>query len=245
MKIRSTSLHALRSCLTAAALFMGVAQAQAADTRVLEKPAATQMDLLPAELVDARFAPALDFDKIASEDELIAVSGEAPRYAIPNEVHLTPDMDGTWETVADKDGSERRVWRLRLICENAVSMNLGFTQFRLPKTATLFVHDGSLASIVRPFTAADNADHGQLWTPPVPGSEIVVELTVDKAFEKDVHLVLGSVNAGYRRFMEIAKEVASTDKSGSCNVDVVCSQGDGWRDEIPSVGVISTGGSRF
>jgi subtilisin-like proprotein convertase family protein len=245
MKIRSTSLHALRSCLTAAALFMGVAQAQAADTRVLEKPAATQMDLLPAELVDARFAPALDYDKIAAEDELIAVSGEAPRYAIPNEVHLTPDMDGTWETVADKDGSERRVWRLRLVCDNAVSMNLGFTQFWLPKTATLFVHDGSLASIVRPFTAADNAEHGQLWTPPVPGSEIVVELTVDKAFEKDVRLVVGSVNAGYRRFMEIAKEVVSADKSGSCNVDVVCSQGDGWRDEIPSVGVISTGGSRF
>ena len=25
--------------------------------------------------------------------------------------------------------------------------------------------------------------------------------------------------------------------SGSCNIDVVCSQGDDWWDEIPSVGV--------
>jgi hypothetical protein len=147
MKIRSNSLRALRSCLTAIALLSGAMPAGAADTRVLEKPAATQMDLLPAALVDARFAPELDYGKIAADDELAAVAGEAPRYAIPNEVHLTPDMDGTWETVADKDGSERRVWRLRLVCDNAVSMNLGFTQFWLPKTATLFVHDGTMTTI--------------------------------------------------------------------------------------------------
>jgi subtilisin-like proprotein convertase family protein len=246
MKTRFASFAAIRSAIVATAIAMlSSAPAVAADGRTLEKPAASQMDLLPSELVDARFAPELDYGRIAADDEVAAVAGEAPRYAIPNEVHLTPDMDGTWETVVDKDGSVRRVWRLRLVCENSVSMNLGFTQFWLPKTATLFVHDGSMASIVRPFTADDNADHGQLWTPPVPGNEIVVELTVDKGFEKDVRLVVGSVNAGYRRFMEIAKEAAGTDKSGSCNVDVVCPQGDGWRDEIPSVGVISTGGSRF
>jgi subtilisin-like proprotein convertase family protein len=246
MKIRSTVVRSLRSSVAATVLaLVATAPSLASDSRTLEKPAATQMDLLPAELVDSRFAPELDYNKIASEDEVAAIAGEAPRYAIPNEVHLTPSMDGVWETVADKDGTARRVWRLRLICDNAVSMNLGFSEFWLPKTATLFVHDGSLASIVRPFTADDNAEHGQLWTPPVPGNEIVVELTVDKEHEKDVRLVIGSVNAGYRRFMEIAKEALGTDKSGSCNVDVVCSQGDGWRNEIPSVGVISTGGSRF
>ena len=219
--------------------------AQAADGRVLEKPAATQMDLTARELVDVRFTPDLDPARIASEDEVDAAAGLAPRYAIPNEVHLTPKTDGSWETVVDKDGSTRRVWRLRLICDNAVSMNLGFTEYWLPKTATLFVYDAGMSWIIRPFTADDNADHGQLWTPPVPGNEIVVELTVDKEHERDVRLVVGSVNAGYRRFMDIAKEATAMDKSGSCNVDVICSQGDGWRNEIPAIGCISTGGSRF
>ena len=236
-----------RFARVAATAFALVASAAfGADSRVLEKPAATQLDLMPAELVDVRFAPELDPVKIAIDDELEAAAGMAPRYAIPNEVHLSPRTDGTWETVTDKDGSVRRVWRLRMICENAVSMNLGFTEYWLPKTATLFVHDGKLSSIIRPFTADDNADHGQLWTPPVPGNEIVVELTVDKEFANDVRLVVGSVNAGYRRFMDIAKEAAAaTDKSGSCNVDVICSQGDAWRNEIPAIGCISTGGSRF
>ncbi|MFM7806594.1 MAG: hypothetical protein ACKPEA_01520, partial [Planctomycetota bacterium] len=231
--------------LAAAAVAMLAGAAFGADSRVLDKPAATQMSLMPAEQVGVRFAPELDPVKIARDDELEAAAGMAPRYAIPNEVHLSPKTDGTWETVTDKDGSVRRVWRLRMICENAVSMNLGFTEYWLPKTATLFVHDGKLSSIIRPFTADDNADHGQLWTPPVPGNEIVVELTVDKEFANDVRLVVGSVNAGYRRFMDIAKEAAAADKSGSCNVDVICSQGDAWRNEIPAIGVISTGGSRF
>ena len=33
--------------------------------------------------------------------------------------------------------------------------------------------------------------------------------------------------------------------SGACNNDVVCPEGDPWRDEIPSVAAISTGGSLF
>ncbi|MDH3786595.1 MAG: trypsin-like peptidase domain-containing protein, partial [Acidobacteriota bacterium] len=43
---------------------------------------------------------------------------------------------------------------------------------------------------------------------------------------------------GYREF-------GSDNRSGSCNVDVICPDGDGWRGEIPSVAAISTGGSLF
>lgn len=229
--------------LLALALLAMPSIAQADDSRTLEKPAATQFNLKPSADVAARQLMDLDYNLIADEDELAAQAGEAPRYAVPTEVHLTPRTDGTWETVQDANGETRRVWRLRLVCDNARSMNVGFTEFWLPKTATLFVYSGDMSGIVRPFTAADNADHGQLWTPPVSGNEIVVELSVDKAFERDVRLTLGSINAGYRRFMDIAAIAMA--KSGSCNVDTVCSQGDGWRNEIPSVAVISTGGSRF
>ena len=35
------------------------------------------------------------------------------------------------------------------------------------------------------------------------------------------------------------------DKQGTCNIDVVCPEGDPWWDEINSVGVYSTGGTTF
>lgn len=217
--------------------------ALAADERPLDKPAASQFHLLAGEQIASRRIQDLNLDQIAIDDELIRLNDQAPRYAIPHEVHLTPDTDGTWEEFIDDGGVVRSVWRLSLTCENAVSMNLGFSDFWLPRGGTLFVYSPDMSSIVRPFTETDNADHHQLWTPPVAGNTIVIELSVPKDSTRDVRLTVGSINAGYRRFMEIAAIVDA--KSGSCNVDTVCSQGDLWRNEIPSVAVISTGGSTF
>jgi len=58
-------------------------------------------------------------------------------------------------------------------------------------------------------------------------------------------LELGSINVGYRGFGEVMASLDDDLRSGSCNVDVICPEGDDWRAEIASVGVISTGGSTF
>jgi hypothetical protein len=69
--------------------------------------------------------------------------------------------------------------------------------------------------------------------------EMVVELSMPAGQRDALRLQLSSVNVGYRGFTPDAT------RSGSCNVDVVCPDGNDWRDEIPSVAVISTGGSLF
>jgi subtilisin-like proprotein convertase family protein len=236
--------------LIAAVCLVGRASAQVMQGEPLIKPAsamaAEQMQAL--DVVPVAEMPPLDMKTIEEEDALAEIDGEAPRYAIPTPVELTPAGSGLWERVALPGGGERLVWRLRAQCFNAVSMNLGFTQYHLPPSASLFVHAPDHSFVIRPFTAADNADHGQLWTPPVPGNEAVIELSVDPREQHAVQLTLGSINSGYRGFMvpgANADKADTVDKSGSCNVDVICSQGDGWRDEISSVAVISTGGSRF
>ena len=88
------------------------------------------------------------------------------------------------------------------------------------------------------FDDGDNADHGELWTPVVLGDALVIELTVPADAKVEPLLELGFINSGYRLFGE-----ARAAKSGSCNVDVVCPEGDDWRQEIASVGVFSFGGS--
>ncbi len=63
-----------------------------------------------------------------------------------------------------------------------------------------------------------------------------------RALRRKLELELGWINQGYRGFGTIS----ATEKSGSCNMDVEClAVGDTWRDEMRSVGVISTGGSTF
>jgi hypothetical protein len=93
---------------------------------------------------------------------------------------------------------------------------------------------------VGPFTAADNEDHGQLWSPILLGDEIIIEASLPSEKAGDLELALTYVNHGYAEFGK-----PHTITSGSCNLDVVCPEGDAWRDQIRSVAVISTGGSTF
>ncbi|MBK7704054.1 MAG: hypothetical protein IPI34_14785 [bacterium] len=110
----------------------------------------------------------------------------------------------------------------------------------MPETGRLLIYPADLSQPAIAFTAADNRDHGQLWTPIIPGDEMVVEVQIAAKAAADLELELTSVNVGYKTFGETL-----VDKSGACNIDVVCPEGDGWRDDIQSVAVISTGGSTF
>lgn len=53
------------------------------------------------------------------------------------------------------------------------------------------VYSADGQQVLRPFTAADNAAHGELWTPVVTTSDLIVELTVPRRERKQVELKLG------------------------------------------------------
>jgi hypothetical protein len=46
---------------------------------------------------------------------------------------------------------------------------------------------------------ADNAEHGQLWTPTVDGEEVIIEISVPKDQVSRMQLVLGVINQGYKK----------------------------------------------
>jgi hypothetical protein len=201
------------------------------------KPVGLSAPVLATDAVDLMMFPSLDMKQIEAEDVVRAEQGLPPRYAVPHPVLITPDADGTWEVLDESTD----LWRLVVTSPGAVSINLGFDRYNMPEGGRLQVYAADGTTIVRPFTAADNETHGELWTPPVPGDKLVVEVVIPAAARDALELELTSVNLGYRGFSKFD----GGDKSGSCNVDVVCPEGDDWRDEIASVGVISTGGSTF
>ncbi len=214
------------------------------------RPTAERVDLSPLKFVEEVAAPPVNVRQRADEDAVRESQGLPPRYAIPNAVVLNPDNAGVWEDA----GNGNAVWRLRVASPGAMSLNFGFTLFDLPEKATLFVYSPDQRHVIRPFTANDNNAHRELWTPVLPGDEAVIELTVPNELFDDVLLELGSINVGYKPFALGGDRdpVAQAQRgSGSCNLDVVCDAADGfprvddWRNEIPSVAVISTGGSTF
>jgi hypothetical protein len=165
------------------------------------------------------------------DKELKAVKkGEAPRFAVPHQLSVKP----SWE----KSGSDY-VWTHQVTAPNAVSLNFGFTRFRLPAGAELSIYSADRTQFIRSFTAKDNNVNDELWTPVIMADDVVIEVTVPASAVGQVDLELGHVGQGFRTFGQ------STMKAGSCNVDVACGDSKGWENQVNAVGVISTGGSRF
>lgn len=201
-----------------------------------QQPTALTHKVRPLKSVQQVTAPSVDLAAAFVEDQERAATGLAPRFAIPNQVQIAPDTHGTWENVDD----EMVMWRLRITSTGALSLNMGFTRYTMPEGGRLFIYATDLSRMIRPFTADDNETHRQLWTPVIIADDIVIEVTLPASARETLDLELTSIGVGYRGFGE-----TSTEKSGSCNVDVICPEGDGWRDQIAAVAVIGTGGSTF
>jgi len=147
-------------------------------------------------------------------------------------------MDGTWEDVDE----ESRLWRLHLTAPGAVSINLGFSRYYMPPGGSMFIYTTDEGHVLGPFTEDDNKKHGQLWTPVIHSHDIIVEVTVPASELERLELELSSINHGYRGFRADHKLDKAGGGSGSCNVNVICPEGDGWRDQIRSVALYTISG---
>jgi len=170
----------------------------------------------------------VNVEVLSAEDRVLdSIPGGGPtRFAYPIVVDLPAASTGTWQTLGD--GSW--LWRLRIVSPGAQSLNLAFSQFDIPEDGRLWVYDPLGGVVHGPYTAQDRTADGELWTPVVVGEEIVIELHLLSSAPDDVRLEVGRVNYGYRFFGE------SSPDQGWCNIDVICPQGDPWRDQIRSVG---------
>jgi hypothetical protein len=200
-------------------------------------PVTSSHQVLGLESIDAVIFPSLNTELLAWEDVEREEMGLPPRFAVPKEVEVSPSTHGTWEDL----GQGMKLWRLRIESLGALSLNFGFTRYQMPEGGSLFLYAADESyELSRAFTAEDNENHGELWTPVVLSDNVIIELIVPAAAVDSLALDLGYVNIGYRGFGETMATL-----QGTCNNDVVCPEGDPWRDEIASVGVISTGGSTF
>lgn len=192
-------------------------------------PATTRVEIAP-----------LDVATLLAEDEARPALDLPPRYAIPHHVVITPQTHGQWIDV----GAGMRRWTFESASPGAVSINLGFTRYVMPDGGTLVVRSTDGARRIRPFTARDNAAHGELWTPPIATDSVTIELTIPGDSIQNLDLELGSINIGYRRFGDlIAGAEQPAPRSGTCNIDVACSTADPWRDEVHAVALLSRDGS--
>jgi lysyl endopeptidase len=191
--------------------------------------------LIPSAFSGESFFAPLDINSLHEQEVAREVKGEAPRFAIPHDMNFNSLTDKSFWSYE----SNRLVWRHRVHAPNAVSLNFGFTKFFLPPTARISIYANDFSSSIRDFTAEDNNVDRELWTPVIYSDDVTVELSVAPEELGEVQLTLGRIGQGFRTFSQPTK------RAGACNIDVACTEGDDWRNEIDSVAVISRGGSTF
>ena len=199
-----------------------------------------QLDLTATKYqsIPAASMPLQDNTALLARELAARKPGRMPEFAVALPVKIRPTTHGEWTT----DGNTA-VWRERIISRGAKTLNLGFSEYNLPAGAELRLI--TQEETVGPFTVLDNEDHNQLWTPVVGGDELMIELRVPADLTKRVRLYLTFVN---HDFVDVRGVL---EKSGSCNLDVVCGEADGWpivdgyRDIIRSVAALHSGGTGF
>ncbi|MGB3801317.1 MAG: trypsin-like peptidase domain-containing protein, partial [Lewinella sp.] len=170
--------------------------------------------------------PALNNDSLLAVELPRRKPGRPQTFAVNLPVHLTPRDHGRWTQAAD-----HHLWRMRVQSKGAKSINLGFSRFVLPPGAALYLTNETQR--YGPFTATDNEDHAQLWTPLLRGDEVMLELEVPLRQKDAVELVLSTVNHDFEGAIDLL--------SGDCHIDVSCGAADGYprvdkyRDVIRSV----------
>ncbi|MEM6347732.1 MAG: proprotein convertase P-domain-containing protein [Bacteroidota bacterium] len=183
--------------------------------------------------------PYQDNKALLAAAETRSKQGKAPQFAVSLPVDINPNSHGTWESLGDG----RKQWRLRIFSAGAKSLNLGFTDYYMPRGGSMRLYSPDMQMVQGPFSPADNESHGQLWTPIVEGEELIIELTIPEKAQNQVLLQLGFINHDFLGFGQIV--------SGSCNLDAVCGFVDGfgivddYRDIIRSVGVYGLNGNTF
>ena len=184
--------------------------------------------------------PPVDVAKSLEKHQYKDFQAKPLRFANPNKVEITPATHGSWRQVP---GGE--IWQLRFTAENATDMNFGITEFHLPKNVEL--HFLSFADATPfydgPYTQQDNKSYNELWSAPLPGGDVGLELFVPDGVNKDFSFTLTQVSTGFRDvFKRYGGPGLNVQRQGACNNDVVCPVGDDWRDEIRSVAAYTVGG---
>lgn len=224
----------MRLSLLITILVLSIAS-QAAMAQTVEKERSKrfseqQVDELPLSL------PKVDLYQELLADEKRASLGRVAHYAAVLEVDADPWRFGSWEAL----DSDRARWQLRIHSPGALSLSLAFTDFELPQGAMLNIASRNGEVLAGPFTAADNEEHHQLWTPPLTTDEILVSVELPLKTLDDLRLHLTRVHHGYAGFGRPSRE-----KSGPCQRDLVCADNGAWNQLGRAVGLISVQGVRY
>ncbi|NOS83795.1 MAG: T9SS type A sorting domain-containing protein [Ignavibacteria bacterium] len=168
-----------------------------------------------------------DVEGMLNEDRINMANVDVPfRYGKVFEVDFDLINSGTWTNLPD--GS--RVWRLAIKSENAISINLFYKEFYMPKGAMLYLYNEDKSQLLGAFSELNNAQDMYFSTAPTIGETTILEYYEPEYSRGKGKLKLSQVIHAYKDIFGIL-----TLDELACNVNINCPVGAPWVEEKRSV----------
>lgn len=177
-----------------------------------------------------------DVPTLLLEDDKLMQGGGPERVGITLKVGYNIHENKTWTNT----GNGSHYTRILITAPGASGMGLYFSDFKLPERARLFVYTPDFSRKLGSFTQNNNSPDGYFATELLPGDSIIIE------YEAPLDIVDGFViDEALYMYRPLPGDIA--DRSGNCQVNVACSEGESWREQIKSVVriMIKNGNSNF
>ena len=202
--------------------------------------------------VPEKSLPVPDFESIAKEDEEAQLNGAIPRFGFKHQVSLDLNNSGKWENLPNGD----RIWRLRIQCPEAKSINLTYDHYWLPEGAKYYLYSPDKRQLLGGFTnynnkGNDRSDKRGFATSFILGEEVILEYYEPAQVIGQGIISINGIVHGYKNIFrtkggedgEGGEEGGG--ESGECQVNVNCSpEGDNWQDEKKGIALIIAGGDK-
>ena len=174
--------------------------------------------------------PAFSKEQLAALDYNDTKNGHLPAIARNIPVNINLSNGGIWMILPNGD----RIWRVQITGARALALAPMFDKLYLPKGSYMHVYMPDKQEIYGAFTNDNTPETRAFCAGLVHGETCVVEYFEPYGQRNKGVLSINNVAYAYRDINPLA---TSDMKSGSqsCQVNVACSEGDKWRNQIRSV----------
>ena len=156
-------------------------------------------------------------------------NGHVSHIAVNLPAHISLSDGGSWTTFPD--GSA--IWRVQITSAGAQGLIPLFNRLYIPPGATLHIYMPGKEEILGAYTNSNTPQPTPFCCGLIHGETCIIEY-YEPGSQKGKGIVsIDKVGHAYRLVNPLAKSVESG--SGPCEVNVKCSEGDNWRNQIQSV----------
>lgn len=178
---------------------------------------------------------ALDKALVKIEDDARDNKGQLRFFGRVISVNYSIQNSGTWTLLPNGD----KLWRLTLSSIEAKALNLYFSKFQLPEGSQLYVYGKDKKQILGAYISKNNPEIGtEFATEHVYGDQLTIEYYQPAGLSDSEPFIVNGLGYAYRDIKNPYEEQMQNKdfgSSGSCNININCTEGTNWQSEKRAV----------